>query len=69
MSSGSKSRKQRDEQDEASQRARRKQFIVALVIGAVVGVVIAALTQFWLWLPAGLAMGLATGAIMKPPTE
>lgn len=69
MSSGSKSQKQRDEQDEASQRARRKQFIVALVIGAVVGVVIAALTQFWLWLPAGLAMGLATGAIMKPPTE
>ena len=38
-------------------------------MGAVVGLVLGALTQFWLWLPAGLAMGLATGAIMKPPAE
>ena len=67
MSSGSKPRKQRDQRETPSPRARRKQFIVALVIGAVVGLVIAALTQFWLWLPAGLALGLATGAIMKPP--
>lgn len=69
MSSGSKPRKQRDQRETPSPRVRRKQFIVALVIGAVVGLVIAALTQFWLWLPAGLAMGLATGAIMKPPAE
>ncbi|QZY52883.1 HPP family protein [Leucobacter tenebrionis] len=69
MSSGSKSRKQSGKQDEAAARARRKQIIVALVIGAVVGVVISALTEFWLWLPAGLAMGLATGAIMKPPSD
>ena len=41
--------------------------IVALIMGAVVGLVLSLLTQFWLWLPAGLAMGLATGAIMKPP--
>ena len=47
--------------------ARRKQIIVGLVMGAIVGVVISLLTQFWLWLPAGLALGLATGAIMKPP--
>lgn len=69
MSSGSKSRKQSGKQDEAAARARRKQIIVALVIGAVVGVVLSALTEFWLWLPAGLAMGLATGAIMKPPSD
>ncbi|WP_125100375.1 HPP family protein [Leucobacter chromiireducens] len=52
-----------------SPEARRKQIIVGLIMGAVVGVVLGALTQFWLWLPAGLAMGLATGAIMKPPAE
>ena len=52
-----------------SPRARRKQIIVGLVIGAIMGIVLGALTQFWLWLPAGLAMGLATGAIMKPPSD
>lgn len=52
-----------------SPEARRKQIILGLVVGAVIGVVLSLLTQFWLWLPAGLAMGLATGAIMKPPTK
>ncbi|MEV8336945.1 HPP family protein [Leucobacter sp. NPDC077196] len=52
-----------------SPRARRKQIIVGLVMGAIMGVVLGALTQFWLWVPAGLAMGLATGAIMKPPSD
>ncbi|GAA2178605.1 hypothetical protein GCM10009847_09410 [Leucobacter tardus] len=47
--------------------ARRKQIIVGIVMGVVMGVVISALTQFWLWLPAGIAVGLAAGAIMKPP--
>ncbi|WP_427870693.1 hypothetical protein [Leucobacter luti] len=55
--------------DEVSPEARRKQMIVALVIGLVMGVILGALTQFWLWVPAGLAMGLGTGAIMKPPAE
>lgn len=55
--------------DDSGQRARRKQMIVALVMGAVMGVILSVLTQFWWWLPAGLAMGLATGAIMKPPAE
>lgn len=54
-------------QPEVSPAARRKQVIVGLVMGAIIGVVIGALTQFWLWLPAGLALGLATGVIMKPP--
>ena len=49
--------------------ARRKQIIIGLVMGAIMGIVLGALTQFWLWLPAGLAMGLATGAIMKPPSD
>lgn len=49
--------------------ARRKQVIVGIVMGAIAGLVISALTQFWLWLPAGLALGLATGFIMKPPTN
>ncbi|MFC5339064.1 HPP family protein [Leucobacter denitrificans] len=55
--------------DGPSPQARRKQIIVGLVMGAVIGIIISALTQFWLWLPAGLALGLATGAIMKPPAE
>ncbi len=55
--------------DGPSPQARRKQIIVGLVMGAVMGIIISALTQFWLWLPAGLALGLATGAIMKPPAE
>lgn len=54
---------------EVSPEARRKQIIVGLVMGAIVGVVLGALTQFWLWLPAGLAFGLAVGAIMKPPQQ
>lgn len=58
---------ERDQKNSASPGARRKQMIVALIMGAVVGLVLSLLTQFWLWLPAGLAMGLATGAIMKPP--
>lgn len=50
-------------------KARRKQLIVGIVMGIVVGLVLSLLTQFWLWLPAGVAMGLATGALMKPPSE
>ena len=49
--------------------ARRKQIFVGLAMGAVMGLVLGFLTQFWLWLPAGLSMGLATGAIMRPPAE
>ncbi len=54
---------------EVSPEARRKQIIVGIVMGAIMGIVISALTQFWLWLPAGRALGLATGAIMKPPAD
>lgn len=57
------------EQEAAKARAKRKQMIVAIVIGAIVGGLLWWLTEFWMWLPAGVAMGLATGAIMKPPTE
>lgn len=45
--------------------SRRRQLIVGLVVGAIVGVGISLLTGFWLW----LAAGLATGALMKPPGE
>lgn len=62
-------KRSRGDSEPPSPRARRKQIIVGLVMGAVMGVVLGALTQFWLWLPAGLAMGLATGAIMKPPAD
>ena len=41
--------------------ARRTQLIV--------GVGISLWTGFWLWLPAGLLVGLAAGAIMRPPSE
>lgn len=54
---------------EVSPEARRKQIIVGIVMGAIMGIVISAISQFWLWLPAGLALGLATGAIMKPPAD
>jgi len=36
-------------------------------MGLIVGLVISYFTTFWYWLPAGLAFGLAVGAIMKPP--
>lgn len=52
-----------------SPEAKRKQMIVAIVMGTVMGLILGFFTQFWLWLPAGVAMGLATGAIMKPPAE
>lgn len=55
--------------DEGKARAKRTQMIAAIIIGAVVGGVLWWLTQFWMWMPAGVAMGLATGAIMKPPTK
>ncbi|WP_449278115.1 HPP family protein [Leucobacter sp. GX24907] len=54
---------------EPSPAARRKQMIVAVSIGTVMGIVLAVLGQFWMWIPAGIAMGLATGAIMKPPAD
>lgn len=54
---------------ETDPKARRKQIIVGLVIGMIIGIVISALTGFWLWLPAGLTLGLASGAIIKPPSE
>lgn len=74
MSKGVKSGKSgngRDKKDqpEPTPQARRKQMIVGIIMGTVMGVLLGALTQFWLWVPAGVAMGLATGAIMKPPAE
>jgi len=61
--------KNQNSKQPVSPQARRKQIILGLVVGAIVGTVLGALTQFWLWLPAGLAFGLAVGAIMKPPQE
>lgn len=49
--------------------AQQKQMLVAVCIGLIVGLVIAWLAGFWLWIPAGIAVGLASGAIMKPPTN
>jgi hypothetical protein len=48
---------------------RRKQFIVGIIVGLIVGIGVALLTQFWLWVPAGIATGIAAGIIMKPPQE
>lgn len=59
----------RAKSEEVSREARRKQIIVGIVMGVIVGVVISAITTFWYWLPAGIAFGLAVGAIMKPPTQ
>jgi len=57
----------RSEKQPVDPAARRKQIIVGLVIGAIVGVGISIFTEFWWWLPAGLIFGFATGAVMKPP--
>ncbi|MDA3147507.1 HPP family protein [Leucobacter sp. UCMA 4100] len=54
---------------EINARARKKQIIVGLVSGAVTGVIISALTQFWWWLPTGMILGLASGMLMKPPAQ
>lgn len=56
-------------EDEPTPEQRRKQILLGLAMGAVMGIVISALTTFWYWLPAGLALGLATGVIMKPPAK
>lgn len=58
-----------ESENKVSPEARRKQIIVGLVMGIIMGVIISALTTFWYWLPAGIALGLATGAIMKPPAK
>lgn len=55
--------------DPVDPKARRKQMIVGVTMGVVVGLVLGFFTQFWWWVPAGVAMGLATGVMMKPPTE
>ncbi|QIK62952.1 HPP family protein [Leucobacter viscericola] len=66
----SKGKNKRDDKNqEVSPAARRKQIIVGVVMGTVMGVILGALTTFWLWVPAGVAFGLAVGAIMKPPSE
>ncbi|MFM6973994.1 MAG: hypothetical protein ACKOXM_02475 [Agromyces sp.] len=48
---------------------QQRQMIFSILFGLIVGVVVAWLADFWLWIPAGVAVGLATGAIMKPPTN
>lgn len=48
---------------------RKQQIIVGLVSGAVMGIVISVLTEFWWWLPTGLIVGLASGMLLKPPTK
>lgn len=62
-------RRSRDERLGITSAERRKQIIIGLVMGLIMGVVISWLTEFWFWLPAGIAFGLATGAIMKPPSK
>jgi hypothetical protein len=54
---------------EALSPARRKQLIVGMVVGLIIGLVISFVTGFWLWLPCGLIVGLASGALIKPPGE
>lgn len=54
---------------EVTPAARRKQVIIGLIMGLIFGLIISWFTTFWLWLPAGLGLGLATGYIMKPPPE
>ena len=48
---------------------QQKQMIVAVAFGLVMGVAIAWLAGFWMWIPAGICVGLATGVLMKPPTN
>lgn len=54
---------------ENSAGARKKQIIVGLISGAVTGVIISALTEFWWWLPTGMILGVASGMLMKPPAQ
>lgn len=56
------------EQQPVDPAARRKQMIVGLVVGILVGVGVSLFTQFWWWLPAGIVFGLTMGALMKPPS-
>ncbi len=55
--------------EEPTPEARRKQVLLGLAMGAVMGLILWYFTQFWMWFPAGLTVGLATGVIMKPPAK
>lgn len=54
---------------EVTPEARRKQVIIGIVVGIIMGVVISWLTEFWLYLPAGIMLGLASGYLIKPPAD
>ncbi len=54
---------------ESNAAARKKQIVVGLISGAVIGVTISLFTQFWWWLPTGLVVGLASGMLLRPPEE
>lgn len=64
---GKNSQGDEKKQSDVTPAARRKQIFVGLLMGLIVGLVISFISGFWYWLPAGLAFGLAVGAIMKPP--
>lgn len=49
--------------------ARKRQIIIGIISGAVAGVVISAVTQFWWWLPTGVIVGIASGMLISPPEE
>lgn len=48
-------------------RARKQQLLVGLIVGVIVGVLVSLMSQFWLWLPAGVIFGTVVGAFTKPP--
>ncbi|CAG7616941.1 HPP family protein [Leucobacter soli] len=53
--------------DQPTPGARRKQVLLGLAVGAVVGAGIGWLSESWWAVLVGLTLGLATGLIMKPP--
>lgn len=58
---------QRDERGTEERRARHHQVVVGLIVGVLVGLIVAWFTEFWWWVPAGVAFGLAVGMLTKPP--
>ena len=54
---------------ERSRAARKRQIIVGVISGAIAGVIIGAVTQFWWWLPTGIIVGIASGMLITPPEE
>lgn len=56
----------RAEKPQITRTQRTIQVLAGVVIGAVVGLILSIITDYWLWLPLGAVNGLLVGAVTNP---